>query len=85
MKLLQYCNESTGAFRRRKKQYEFSVKTFRSTAKCSCLTRMFMNTHKMEARLRYSKFLFQKGYSIYSTGKELFNKVKASLLFLTQV
>lgn len=64
-----------------KKQYEFSVKTCKSKAKCSCLTRMFMNTHKMEAGVRYSKFLFQKGYSIYSIEKELFNKVEASFYF----
>lgn len=78
MKLLQCCNEPTGAFRKWKKQYEFSVKTFKSIAKCFCLTKTFMNTYKMEASLRYSKFLFQKGYSIFSTEKELFNKVKAS-------
>lgn len=38
-----------------------------------------MNTHKMEAGLRYAKFLFQKGYSIHSVEKDLFNKAKASL------
>lgn len=33
----------------------------------------------MEAGLRYAKFLFQKGYSIHSVEKDLFNKAKASL------